>query len=95
MRIVCPNCGEEPQKGQRHICSSRVVDVPSPEKPTATARAARRPAVQVATPNVVCASLASLVSKNPGLWKSNRSLARCGGEDREKVQKRNVSRVEW
>lgn len=33
------------------------------------------------TAQSLCASVGSLATKNKGLWKSKRSLARCGGED--------------
>ncbi|CAE7265341.1 unnamed protein product, partial [Symbiodinium sp. CCMP2456] len=41
----------------------------------------QRRTVPCATASSMCASIASLASKNPGLWKSSRTLARCGGED--------------
>ncbi|CAE7365285.1 unnamed protein product, partial [Symbiodinium sp. KB8] len=41
----------------------------------------QRRTVSCATASSMCASIASLASKNPGLWKSSRTLARCGGED--------------
>lgn len=93
MRIVCPSCGEEPLKGQRHFC-----------KPTETPRqqvelefgnkgggfggggtnfnaSGTQRRIVNATPGAVCASIASLVSKNPALWRSGKALVRCGGED--------------
>jgi len=33
------------------------------------------------TPGALCASIASLISKSPGLWRSGKALARSGGED--------------
>ena len=87
MRIVCPNCGEEPQKGQRHSCRSAgpagpagpaAVEEAKPAKPSPGSFRSRAPC---ATAGAMCASIASLASKNPGLWKSKRSLARCGGDD--------------
>eukprot|EP00438_Fugacium_kawagutii_P026615 Skav209602 [mRNA] locus=scaffold1634:93446:94471:- [translate_table: standard] len=76
MRIVCPNCGEEPQKGQRHICSGAAAEeVPKPSPKPVRVRA------PCATAGSMCASIASLATKNPALWKSKRSLARCGGDD--------------
>lgn len=102
MRIVCPNCGEEPLKGQRHVCKPREANgggsnvPPAPAaRPSSGITAAdlgdtfrggfgggiqRRSAPQ-ATPGAVCASVASLVSKSPSLWRSSRALVRCGGED--------------
>lgn len=41
----------------------------------------RRRTAPCATASSMCASIASLATKNPGLWKSKRSLARTGGED--------------
>jgi len=88
MRIVCPVCGEEPKKGQRHICAasvpsaSPVVAGPPPhsrEEPTSGTGALQRRGLN-ATPSTVCASIASLVQKSPGLWRSTSALARCGGE---------------
>eukprot|EP00439_Symbiodinium_sp_Y106_P046970 s5241_g6.t1 len=49
--------------------------------PTHVAAKSQRRTVPCATASSMCASIASLASKNPGLWKSSRSLARCGGED--------------
>ncbi|CAE7224031.1 unnamed protein product [Symbiodinium natans] len=82
MRIVCPNCGEEPQKGQRHVCkpAGAVDDGPGPPEKSRASMPLRR-TVPCATAGSMCASIASLASKNPGLWKSSRTLARCGGED--------------
>ena len=76
MRIVCPNCGEEPQKGQRHLCRPKLAPE-APAKPSPI----RSNRVPCATAGSMCASIASLASKNPGLWKSKRSLARSGGDD--------------
>ena len=80
MRIVCPNCGEEPQKGQRHTCHSAgpATAVVEEAKRSPGSFRSRAPC---ATAGAMCASIASLASKNPGLWKSKRSLARCGGDD--------------
>ena len=85
MRIVCPNCGDEPQKGQRHICRPSVPVAPE-DAPTLGGSDVKVSSMLVrrapcATAGSMCASMASLASKNPGLWKSKRSLARCGGED--------------
>lgn len=102
MRIVCPNCGEEPQKGQRHTC--RPAPAPQPLPAELAARRGQSPnghrdrdvgasacegvgvqrtrgAAGKATSGVVCASIASLVAKNPALWRSGKALVRCGGED--------------
>ncbi|CAE8641636.1 unnamed protein product [Polarella glacialis] len=97
MRVVCPNCGEEPQKGQRHYCKPAQqaprqqleLDFPQPaSRPSATGAGGdanrgglQRRAAPCATAGAMCASVASLASKNPGLWKSGRTLARCSGED--------------
>jgi len=100
MRIVCPNCGEEPVKGQRHVCAVAKAPVasipglaPAPlsapgggmEGATPSASSGggiqRRGAAHVASSGAVCASIASLVTKNPSLWRSGKALARCGGED--------------
>ena len=79
MRIVCPNCGEEPQKGQRHTCHSAgpATAVVEEAKRSPGSFRSRAPC---ATAGAMCASIASLASKNPGLWKSKRSLARCGDD---------------
>lgn len=87
MRIVCPICGEEPKKGQRHFCQPSQVPrqqveldlVPTP--PQATKITSGRRAAPCTSASSVCASVASLVSKTPSVWKSNRALARCGGDD--------------
>ena len=73
MRIICPNCGDEPQKGQRHICRA--------QKAVEVVEEKRRRTAPCATASSMCASIASLATKNPGLWKSKRRLARTGGED--------------
>ncbi|CAE7376813.1 TBC1D13 [Symbiodinium sp. CCMP2592] len=91
MRIICPNCGEEPQKGQRHVCKTDDASLgleasgdgpvgPLLQRSHVAAKSQRR-TVPCATASSMCASIASLASKNPGLWKSSRTLARCGGED--------------
>ncbi|CAJ1407934.1 unnamed protein product [Effrenium voratum] len=79
MRIVCPNCGEEPQKGQRHVCREGAERERA--LPGLQAESVRRRTVPCATAGSMCASIASLASKNPVLWKSKRRLARCGGEE--------------
>ena len=94
MRIICPNCGEEPIKGQRHLCAAQPspLGVPPPAPVAPVGRAVggtapggppreRRPARGAVTAQSLCASVGSLATKNKGLWKSKRSLARCGGED--------------
>eukprot|EP00435_Cladocopium_sp_Y103_P058068 s829_g20.t1 len=70
----------EPQKGKRHSCGSGPAAGPALDeaKPSPSSFRARAPC---ATAGAMCASIASLASKNPGLWKSKRSLARCGGDD--------------
>lgn len=96
MRIICPVCGEEPQKGERHVCRAPPVAVPEQtelRRTTETAVAinvassASGPSIGLqrrgltATPGAVCASMASLVSKSPSLWKSGKALARSSGEE--------------
>eukprot|EP00929_Paragymnodinium_shiwhaense_P006906 TRINITY_DN110860_c0_g1_i1.p1 TRINITY_DN110860_c0_g1~~TRINITY_DN110860_c0_g1_i1.p1 ORF type:complete len:620 (+),score=173.19 TRINITY_DN110860_c0_g1_i1:64-1923(+) len=117
MRIVCPICGEEPVKGQRHIC--RPAEAPAPRQqvelelpprwqgsgdlgpgscsagsppsdgsyPAASLQGTgglgglQRRTGLAAKPGAFCASLASLVSKSPGLWKSSKALAKTGGDE--------------
>lgn len=89
MRIVCPVCGDEPKKGQRHICAPAVsstcpevvesADIPPREEPVSGAGVLHRRGLK-ATPNAVCASISSLIQKSPGLWRSTGALARCGGD---------------
>jgi len=92
MRIVCPSCGEEPKKGQRHYCKGPASCAASAEPEPVGAKAGgggpsgslgtqRRSGGAAATPGVVCASIASLIAKNPALRRSGKALARCGGED--------------
>lgn len=100
MRIVCPNCGEEPRKGQRHVCKPKAElfdqppPTPSARPPGARLTAAdfgdslrqglggiQRRSAPAASPGAVCASVGSLLSKNPSLWRSGRALARAGGEE--------------
>ena len=55
---------------------------PAPPEPAQcrshVAAKSQRRTVSCATASSMCASIASLASKNPGLWKSSRTLARCG-----------------
>lgn len=101
MRIVCPNCGEEPLKGQRHFCRPKQqaprqqveleFATPAARMPSPPAGAlalwngerqfVRKAAPPCATSAAICASVASLTSKNPSLWKSARVLARCEADD--------------
>eukprot|EP00405_Crypthecodinium_cohnii_P029439 CAMPEP_0206514040 /NCGR_PEP_ID=MMETSP0324_2-20121206/61886_1 /ASSEMBLY_ACC=CAM_ASM_000836 /TAXON_ID=2866 /ORGANISM="Crypthecodinium cohnii, Strain Seligo" /LENGTH=474 /DNA_ID=CAMNT_0054006409 /DNA_START=137 /DNA_END=1563 /DNA_ORIENTATION=+ len=83
MRIVCPTCGEEPVKGQRHVCqatpSSAVLALEGPGIGQGGIR--RRNPASVASAGAVCSSVASLVSKQPGLWRSSKALARASSDD--------------
>lgn len=109
MRIVCPICGEEPKKGQRHFCkpaeaprqqlelelgagaattnkggSESVLGMGSESlghNGTLGVGGITRRGIANATSGGVCASMASLVSKSPKLWRSGGALARCGSED--------------
>eukprot|EP00931_Biecheleriopsis_adriatica_P095966 TRINITY_DN6961_c0_g1_i2.p1 TRINITY_DN6961_c0_g1~~TRINITY_DN6961_c0_g1_i2.p1 ORF type:complete len:524 (+),score=107.94 TRINITY_DN6961_c0_g1_i2:58-1629(+) len=98
MRIVCPICGEEPQKGQRHFCKTssqaprQQVELQlavTTSRPLSDGKiagidggfASQRRAAPCASAGVMLASLSSLASKNPALWKSYRALTRCGGSD--------------
>lgn len=96
MRIVCPVCGDEPKKGQRHVCaaaqaapappfaeavSEHEQQLPRREESASSGVGVLQRRGLKATPNAVCASIASLVSKSHnGLWRSTSALARCGGE---------------
>lgn len=88
MRIVCPDCGEEPKKGQRHICrpsvplTSLVTVEPAalPREDTCSGMGMSQRRGLNATPTTVCASITSLVQKSRGLWRSTGALARCSGE---------------
>lgn len=103
MRIVCPNCGQEPLKGQRHVCKPQDLGsgVGQALSPSSVCGADAPPGLAIAsagasirdsggiqrrvttqsTPSTVCASIASLVSKSPSLWRSSSALARSGGEE--------------
>jgi len=107
IRIVCPICGDEPKKGQRHICrptqqgpprqqvelelspqvrsndttgSACEPRAPPSSTPSGAGISIRRNVIST-TPGAMCASIASLISKSPGLWRSGRALARSSGED--------------
>lgn len=95
MRIVCPICGEEPVKGQRHFC--RGMQAPRQQVELELEREPSSHYVQSAPSctghhlplrrgaqagaSAVCASIASLVSKNPALWRSGSALVRCSADD--------------
>jgi len=82
MRMVCQVCGEEPEKGKRHICGTQKVNGLQGNDLNGSLRGldlARRGGAS--SSSTVCASIASLVSKNPALWRSPKALVRCRGEE--------------
>merc|ERR1719387_568789 len=92
MRMVCPICGEEPQKGVRHICrrpepeitGSQVVAVQADEmRPPllSSAGGIERRKVGGTPAAAAVASISALVSKSSGPLVSKKALCRTKGND--------------
>lgn len=83
VRCVCPFCGQEPRKGERHNCRP-LQEIRNVSSPVETLR----PTNQAAKKNVTSKSAASVLDDFLALMQSNRSLQRtpnalskCGGAD--------------
>lgn len=85
-RCVCPFCGEEPRKGERHVCKPLLQEVRNASSPVdkvekANKVSAREVAANLKSASDVLEDFLFLMEPSRHLQKTSHAMSRCGGAD--------------